>query len=40
MPITEFLAAIYVTIQMKRATEALPEKDEEDLDRKLKAMEG
>lgn len=40
MPITEFLAAIYVTIQIKRATEAFPEKDEEDLDRKLKAMEG
>ncbi len=40
MPITGFLAAIYVTIQMKRATEAFPEKDEEDSDRKLKAMEG
>ena len=40
MPITEFLAAIYVTIQMKRAAEALPEKDEEDSDRKPKAMDG
>lgn len=40
MPITEFLAAIYVTIQMKRAAEALPEKDEEDSDKKPKAMEG